>query len=157
VFRYVSSNMMLCQLDMFIVTNVCFSINWKKCRINAHFCGWLWVEQCSYKLQSCKFSAIRHRQFSGVNLVHMALNSNRSKTLPSIEEAWSLPIPAELTSRQGVSNQQVHCIMWFLNRNIYLCLNLGENLTKINVCLYDVMCTTVKVVILQIIFISWVL
>ncbi|XP_071838895.1 histone demethylase UTY-like isoform X3 [Apostichopus japonicus] len=26
---------------------------------------------------------------------------NKSKTLPSIEEAWSLPIPAELTSRQG--------------------------------------------------------
>ncbi len=29
--------------------------------------------------------------------------------LPSIEEAWSLPIPAELTSRQGALNttQQV--------------------------------------------------
>ncbi|KAJ8031198.1 Lysine-specific demethylase 6A [Holothuria leucospilota] len=26
---------------------------------------------------------------------------NKSKTLPSIEEAWTLPIPAELTSRQG--------------------------------------------------------
>ncbi|KAK5920389.1 hypothetical protein CgunFtcFv8_024205 [Champsocephalus gunnari] len=26
---------------------------------------------------------------------------NKSKMLPSIEEAWSLPIPAELTSRQG--------------------------------------------------------
>ncbi|CAG2257864.1 unnamed protein product [Mytilus edulis] len=26
---------------------------------------------------------------------------NRPKTLPSIEEAWTLPIPAELTSRQG--------------------------------------------------------
>lgn len=25
----------------------------------------------------------------------------RPKTLPSIEEAWALPIPAELTSRQG--------------------------------------------------------
>ena len=31
----------------------------------------------------------------------------RSKSLPSIEEAWSLPIPAELTSRQGVNMQQV--------------------------------------------------
>lgn len=30
----------------------------------------------------------------------------RTKTLPSIEEAWSLPIPAELTSRQGHNNQQ---------------------------------------------------
>lgn len=27
----------------------------------------------------------------------------RNKTLPSIEEAWSLPIPAELTSRQGAA------------------------------------------------------
>lgn len=27
----------------------------------------------------------------------------RPKTLPSIEEAWALPIPAELTSRQGSS------------------------------------------------------
>ncbi|XP_063354798.1 lysine-specific demethylase 6A [Pelmatolapia mariae] len=29
---------------------------------------------------------------------------NKSKMLPSIEEAWSLPIPAELTSRQGTLN-----------------------------------------------------
>ncbi|KAI0227666.1 Lysine-specific demethylase 6A [Lamellibrachia satsuma] len=29
-----------------------------------------------------------------------------SKTLPSIQEAWSLPIPAELTSRQGANTQQ---------------------------------------------------
>ncbi|XP_077584160.1 lysine-specific demethylase 6A isoform X3 [Stigmatopora nigra] len=29
---------------------------------------------------------------------------NKSKMLPSIEEAWSLPIPAELTSRQGSLN-----------------------------------------------------
>uniref|UniRef100_A0A8C2ZWF3 [histone H3]-trimethyl-L-lysine(27) demethylase n=1 Tax=Cyclopterus lumpus TaxID=8103 RepID=A0A8C2ZWF3_CYCLU len=37
---------------------------------------------------------------------------NKSKMLPSIEEAWSLPIPAELTSRQGALNtaqaQQTH-------------------------------------------------
>ena len=30
----------------------------------------------------------------------------RTKTLHSIQEAWTLPIPAELTSRQGASNQQ---------------------------------------------------
>ena len=30
---------------------------------------------------------------------------NRTKTLPSIQEAWTLPIPAELTSRQGATNQ----------------------------------------------------
>uniref|UniRef100_A0A8C9VJH2 [histone H3]-trimethyl-L-lysine(27) demethylase n=1 Tax=Scleropages formosus TaxID=113540 RepID=A0A8C9VJH2_SCLFO len=29
---------------------------------------------------------------------------NKSKMLPSIEEAWSLPIPAELTSRQGAQS-----------------------------------------------------
>ncbi|XP_053437289.1 histone demethylase UTY isoform X3 [Nycticebus coucang] len=29
---------------------------------------------------------------------------NKTKLLPSIEEAWSLPIPAELTSRQGALN-----------------------------------------------------
>ncbi|XP_033096084.1 histone demethylase UTY-like isoform X2 [Anneissia japonica] len=28
----------------------------------------------------------------------------KNKTLPTIEEAWNLPIPAELTSRQGVMN-----------------------------------------------------
>ncbi|KAG8511337.1 Lysine-specific demethylase 6A, partial [Galemys pyrenaicus] len=35
---------------------------------------------------------------------------NKTKLLPSIEEAWSLPIPAELTSRQGAMNtaQQAH-------------------------------------------------
>ncbi|XP_054553725.1 histone demethylase UTY-like [Talpa occidentalis] len=35
---------------------------------------------------------------------------NKNKLLPSIEEAWSLPIPAELTSRQGAMNtaQQAH-------------------------------------------------
>ncbi|ELT93483.1 hypothetical protein CAPTEDRAFT_177190 [Capitella teleta] len=31
---------------------------------------------------------------------------SRNKPLPSIEEAWSLPIPAELTSRQGAISQQ---------------------------------------------------
>ncbi|XP_013421535.1 lysine-specific demethylase 6A isoform X1 [Lingula anatina] len=30
----------------------------------------------------------------------------KNKPLPSIEEAWSLPIPAELTSRQGAMNTQ---------------------------------------------------
>lgn len=29
----------------------------------------------------------------------------RQKKLPSIEEAWALPIPAELTSRQGTISQ----------------------------------------------------
>uniref|UniRef100_A0A8C4IW02 [histone H3]-trimethyl-L-lysine(27) demethylase n=1 Tax=Dicentrarchus labrax TaxID=13489 RepID=A0A8C4IW02_DICLA len=34
---------------------------------------------------------------------------NKSKMLPSIEEAWSLPIPAELTSRQGALNTAQAC------------------------------------------------
>uniref|UniRef100_A0A671TA96 [histone H3]-trimethyl-L-lysine(27) demethylase n=1 Tax=Sinocyclocheilus anshuiensis TaxID=1608454 RepID=A0A671TA96_9TELE len=36
---------------------------------------------------------------------------SKSKMLPSIEEAWSLPIPAELTSRQGAlsTTQQTTC------------------------------------------------
>lgn len=33
---------------------------------------------------------------------------NRPKTLPSIEEAWTLPIPAELTSRQGAGPVTQH-------------------------------------------------
>ncbi|XP_061081462.1 lysine-specific demethylase 6A isoform X2 [Conger conger] len=37
------------------------------------------------------------------NLQQSSLPS-KSKMLPSIEEAWSLPIPAELTSRQGALN-----------------------------------------------------
>ncbi|XP_016323310.1 lysine-specific demethylase 6A-like [Sinocyclocheilus anshuiensis] len=37
------------------------------------------------------------------NLQHNSLQS-KSKMLPGIEEAWSLPIPAELTSRQGVQS-----------------------------------------------------
>uniref|UniRef100_A0AAY4CPD5 [histone H3]-trimethyl-L-lysine(27) demethylase n=1 Tax=Denticeps clupeoides TaxID=299321 RepID=A0AAY4CPD5_9TELE len=43
------------------------------------------------------------------NLQHTSLQS-KSKMLPSIEEAWSLPIPAELTSRQGaLSTTQQAC------------------------------------------------
>ncbi|XP_072034638.1 histone demethylase UTY-like isoform X2 [Amphiura filiformis] len=48
---------------------------------------------------------------SRIKLLQVQTNSlpssrmqNKSKTLPSIEEAWSLPIPAELTSRQSNMN-----------------------------------------------------
>ncbi|XP_047669031.1 lysine-specific demethylase 6A-like isoform X7 [Tachysurus fulvidraco] len=44
---------------------------------------------------------IKYLQAQLCNLHHTSLQS-KSKMLPSIEEAWSLPIPAELTSRQGV-------------------------------------------------------
>uniref|UniRef100_A0A3Q3LWT7 [histone H3]-trimethyl-L-lysine(27) demethylase n=1 Tax=Mastacembelus armatus TaxID=205130 RepID=A0A3Q3LWT7_9TELE len=47
---------------------------------------------------------------------------NKSKMLPSIEEAWSLPIPAELTSRQGALNtaqaQQSVADSWTNNPNL---------------------------------------
>uniref|UniRef100_A0A8C2D2Z2 [histone H3]-trimethyl-L-lysine(27) demethylase n=1 Tax=Cyprinus carpio TaxID=7962 RepID=A0A8C2D2Z2_CYPCA len=51
---------------------------------------------------------IKYLQAQFCNLQHNSLQS-KSKMLPSIEEAWSLPIPAELTSRQGVQStgQQV--------------------------------------------------
>ncbi|KAF7711314.1 lysine (K)-specific demethylase 6A, like isoform X1 [Silurus meridionalis] len=51
---------------------------------------------------------IKYLQAQLCNLHHTSLQS-KSKMLPSIEEAWSLPIPAELTSRQGVqlTSQQV--------------------------------------------------
>ncbi|XP_053493588.1 lysine (K)-specific demethylase 6A, like isoform X2 [Ictalurus furcatus] len=44
---------------------------------------------------------IKYLQAQLCNLHHTSLPS-KSKMLPNIEEAWSLPIPAELTSRQGV-------------------------------------------------------
>uniref|UniRef100_A0A8B9LN97 [histone H3]-trimethyl-L-lysine(27) demethylase n=1 Tax=Astyanax mexicanus TaxID=7994 RepID=A0A8B9LN97_ASTMX len=46
---------------------------------------------------------IKYLQAQLCNLQHTSLQS-KSKMLPSIEEAWSLPIPAELTSRQGVQS-----------------------------------------------------
>ncbi|XP_056607417.1 lysine (K)-specific demethylase 6A, like isoform X1 [Triplophysa dalaica] len=46
---------------------------------------------------------IKYLQAQLCNLQHNSLQS-KSKMLPSIEEAWSLPIPAELTSRQGVQS-----------------------------------------------------
>uniref|UniRef100_A0A668AZZ7 [histone H3]-trimethyl-L-lysine(27) demethylase n=1 Tax=Myripristis murdjan TaxID=586833 RepID=A0A668AZZ7_9TELE len=53
---------------------------------------------------------------------------NKSKMLPSIEEAWSLPIPAELTSRQGALNtaqaQQVRPSSYQRLRILNLCLLL---------------------------------
>lgn len=46
---------------------------------------------------------IKYLQAQLCNLQHNSLQS-KTKMLPSIEEAWSLPIPAELTSRQGVQS-----------------------------------------------------
>ncbi|KAI1885084.1 hypothetical protein AGOR_G00216550 [Albula goreensis] len=58
--------------------------------------------------KSCSNSAaltarIKCLQAQLCNLQQSSLPS-KSKMLPSIEEAWSLPIPAELTSRQGALN-----------------------------------------------------
>uniref|UniRef100_A0AAY5F1G2 [histone H3]-trimethyl-L-lysine(27) demethylase n=1 Tax=Electrophorus electricus TaxID=8005 RepID=A0AAY5F1G2_ELEEL len=62
---------------------------------------------------------IRYLQAQLCNLQHTSLQS-KSKMLPSIEEAWSLPIPAELTSRQGVqiTAQQNHYLDFLLLGNI---------------------------------------
>uniref|UniRef100_W5M1F1 [histone H3]-trimethyl-L-lysine(27) demethylase n=1 Tax=Lepisosteus oculatus TaxID=7918 RepID=W5M1F1_LEPOC len=46
---------------------------------------------------------IKYLQAQLCNLQQSSLQS-KTKMLPSIEEAWSLPIPAELTSRQGALN-----------------------------------------------------
>ncbi|KAM9321578.1 lysine-specific demethylase 6A isoform 2-T2 [Gastrophryne carolinensis] len=46
---------------------------------------------------------IKYLQAQLCNLQQGSLQS-KTKLLPSIEEAWSLPIPAELTSRQGAMN-----------------------------------------------------
>lgn len=46
---------------------------------------------------------IKYLQAQLCNLPQGSLQS-KTKLLPSIEEAWSLPIPAELTSRQGAMN-----------------------------------------------------
>ncbi|KAM8752870.1 lysine-specific demethylase 6A isoform 7-T7 [Rhynchonycteris naso] len=46
---------------------------------------------------------IKYLQAQLCNLPQGSLQ-NKNKLLPSIEEAWSLPIPAELTSRQGAMN-----------------------------------------------------
>uniref|UniRef100_A0A8C8B895 [histone H3]-trimethyl-L-lysine(27) demethylase n=1 Tax=Otus sunia TaxID=257818 RepID=A0A8C8B895_9STRI len=46
---------------------------------------------------------IKYLQAQLCNLPQGSLQ-NKTKLLPSIEEAWSLPIPAELTSRQGAMN-----------------------------------------------------
>ncbi|XP_042544942.1 lysine-specific demethylase 6A-like isoform X2 [Dipodomys spectabilis] len=46
---------------------------------------------------------IKFLQAQFCNLPQSSLQ-NKTKLLPSIEEAWSLPIPAELTSRQGAMN-----------------------------------------------------
>uniref|UniRef100_A0A673JN60 [histone H3]-trimethyl-L-lysine(27) demethylase n=1 Tax=Sinocyclocheilus rhinocerous TaxID=307959 RepID=A0A673JN60_9TELE len=51
---------------------------------------------------------IRYLQAQFCNLQHNSLQS-KSKMLPGIEEAWSLPIPAELTSRQGVQSTGQQC------------------------------------------------
>ncbi|XP_063491540.1 histone demethylase UTY isoform X35 [Symphalangus syndactylus] len=53
---------------------------------------------------------IKFLQAQLCNLPQSSLQ-NKTKLLPSIEEAWSLPIPAELTSRQGAMNTaQQQCL-----------------------------------------------
>ncbi|KAJ8310175.1 hypothetical protein KUTeg_012040 [Tegillarca granosa] len=47
------------------------------------------------------------QNLDSIPIQHLA---SKPKTLPSIEEAWALPIPAELTSRQGASLTAQHLL-----------------------------------------------
>uniref|UniRef100_A0A4W3J4V3 [histone H3]-trimethyl-L-lysine(27) demethylase n=1 Tax=Callorhinchus milii TaxID=7868 RepID=A0A4W3J4V3_CALMI len=67
-----------------------------KCYINATR-----SKNCSNT--SALTARIKYLQAQLCNLPQGSLQS-KTKMLPSIEEAWSLPIPAELTSRQGAMN-----------------------------------------------------
>ncbi|XP_036316325.1 lysine-specific demethylase 6A isoform X8 [Pipistrellus kuhlii] len=67
-----------------------------KCYINA-------TRSKSCSNTSALAARIKYLQAQLCNLPQGSLQ-NKTKLLPSIEEAWSLPIPAELTSRQGAMN-----------------------------------------------------
>ncbi|XP_014395743.1 PREDICTED: histone demethylase UTY-like isoform X1 [Myotis brandtii] len=67
-----------------------------KCYLNATRC-----KNCTNT--STLAGRIKFLQAQLCNLPQSSLQ-NKTKLLPSIEEAWSLPIPAELTSRQGAMN-----------------------------------------------------
>ncbi|KAM6140764.1 LOW QUALITY PROTEIN: lysine-specific demethylase 6A [Pterocles gutturalis] len=56
--------------------------------------------------KNCNTSALAAHKYLQAQLCNLPQGSlqNKTKLLPSIEEAWSLPIPAELTSRQGAMN-----------------------------------------------------
>lgn len=47
------------------------------------------------------FHVVLHSPQAQLSNPHLSSLQGKSKMLPLIEEAWSLPIPAELTSRQG--------------------------------------------------------
>ncbi|KAM9482570.1 lysine-specific demethylase 6A-like isoform 2-T2 [Clarias gariepinus] len=72
---------------------------------------------------------IKYLQAQLCNLHHNSLQS-KSKMLPSIEEAWSLPIPAELTSRQGVqiTAQQVSKPHLSIGRPVMVAHDSGQSL-----------------------------
>ncbi|XP_014399529.1 PREDICTED: lysine-specific demethylase 6A isoform X9 [Myotis brandtii] len=67
-----------------------------KCYLNA-------TRSKSCSNTSALAARIKYLQAQLCNLPQSSLQ-NKTKLLPSIEEAWSLPIPAELTSRQGAMN-----------------------------------------------------
>ncbi|XP_041498183.1 lysine-specific demethylase 6A-like isoform X7 [Microtus oregoni] len=67
-----------------------------KCYLNA-------TRSKNFSNTSALAARIKYLQAQLCNLPQGSLQ-NKTKLLPSIEEAWSLPIPAELTSRQGAMN-----------------------------------------------------
>jgi len=68
---------------------------------------------CYLNAQNNSKASVSHNLLERIRVLQQQLNhlppqslSSKPRTLPSIEEAWSLPIPAELTSRQGNTQQQ---------------------------------------------------
>uniref|UniRef100_A0A671QPI3 [histone H3]-trimethyl-L-lysine(27) demethylase n=1 Tax=Sinocyclocheilus anshuiensis TaxID=1608454 RepID=A0A671QPI3_9TELE len=80
--------------------------------------SWYFLGRCYSSIGKVQDAFISYRQSvdkseASAQLCNLPQGSlpSKSKMLPSIEEAWSLPIPAELTSRQGALNttQQNTC------------------------------------------------
>ncbi|XP_017375972.1 lysine-specific demethylase 6A isoform X1 [Cebus imitator] len=91
---------------------------------NGHAAAWMDLgtlyESCSQPQDAikCYLNATRSKHCSNTSTLAARIKflqaqlcnlpqgslQNKTKLLPSIEEAWSLPIPAELTSRQGAMN-----------------------------------------------------
>ncbi|XP_069104223.1 lysine-specific demethylase 6A-like isoform X1 [Argopecten irradians] len=88
----------------------------------SHTAAWtdlgILYESCNQPIDAltCYLNATRNKENFNSNLatkikflqqnldsVRVQLLQNKPRTLPSIEEAWALPIPAELTSRQGAT------------------------------------------------------
>lgn len=111
-----------------------------------HFAAWtdlgILYESCGQLKDSltCYLNASRCKVQVGSNiaarlkvletqLANPQLSSlQRPKTLPSIEEAWNLPIPAELTSRQGNANNMQRPSTAMTGPKQYMAQSYAQNL-----------------------------